>query len=105
LASCKNNAQSNHEALNKLIPHHCHIIYDREQIHLLTNRLVPRDLITFTAGNRIPADVCLFTALDLDIDESSLTGETTEWRKGVAPCLNSTELAESVCVAYMGMLV
>jgi P-type Ca2+ transporter type 2C len=105
LASCKNNTQSNHKALNKLIPHHCHIIRDGEQIHLLANELVPCDLVTFTAGYRIPADVCLFSALDLDIDESGLTGETMERRKGVAPCPNGTELAESVCVVYMGTLV
>jgi P-type Ca2+ transporter type 2C len=93
------------EALNKLVPHHCHIIRDGEQIHLLANELVPGDLVFFTAGDRIPADVRLITALDLEIDESSLTGETTERRKSVTPCPDGTELAERACVAYMGTLV
>lgn len=93
------------EALNKLVPHHCHIIRDGEQIHLLANEVVPGDLITFTTGDRVPADVRLLTALDLEIDESSLTGETTAHRKGVAPCPEGTEMAERSCIAYMGTLV
>ncbi|KAH9036226.1 calcium-transporting ATPase [Lactarius pseudohatsudake] len=44
------------EALNKLVPHHCHIIRDGELIHLLANEVVPGDLVTFTTGDRIPAD-------------------------------------------------
>ena len=93
------------EALNKLVPHHCHIIRDGEQIHLLANELVPGDLVTFTTGDRIPADVRLLTAVDFEVDESSLTGETTAHRKGVAPCLEGTEMAERSCIAYMGTLV
>lgn len=93
------------EALNKLVPHHCHIIRDGEQIHLLANEVVPGDLVIFTTGDRIPADVRLITAIDLDIDESSLTGETTTHRKGVNPCPEGTEMAERTCIAYMGTLV
>ncbi|KAF8262296.1 Ca-transporting ATPase [Lactarius quietus] len=93
------------EALNKLVPHHCHIIRDGEQIHLLANEVVPGDLVTFTTGDRIPADVRLLAAVDLEIDESSLTGETTAHRKSVAPCPEGTEMAERACIAYMGTLV
>jgi Ca2+-transporting ATPase len=93
------------EALNKLVPHHCHIIRDGEQVHLLANEVVPGDLVTFTTGDRIPADVRLLAAVDLEIDESSLTGETTAHRKGVTPCPEGTEMAERTCIAYMGTLV
>ncbi|KAI9510330.1 Ca-transporting ATPase [Russula earlei] len=93
------------EALNKLVPHHCHIIRDGKQLHLLANEVVPGDLITFATGDRIPADLRIVTAVELDIDESSLTGETTARRKEVAPCAESTEMAERSCIAYMGTLV
>ena len=93
------------EALNKLVPHNCHIVRDGEQVHLLANELVPGDLVTFTTGDRIPADVRLLTAIDLEVDESSLTGETTAHLKGVAPCPEGTEMAARTCIAYMGTLV
>ncbi|PYH90654.1 calcium-transporting P [Aspergillus ellipticus CBS 707.79] len=37
--------------------------------------LVPGDLVLFTVGDRIPADIRITAATDLAIDESNLTGE------------------------------
>ncbi|KAJ5297368.1 hypothetical protein N7508_007617 [Penicillium antarcticum] len=37
--------------------------------------LVPGDLVLFTTGDRIPADIRITAATDLSIDESNLTGE------------------------------
>ena len=62
----------------------------------------------------------LITAVDLEVDESSLTGETTARRKDTDPCraqngnahaghIHSTgetvALADRTCIAYMGTLV
>ena len=93
------------ESLNKLVPHHCHIIRDGKQLHLLANEAVPGDLVTFCTGDRIPADLRILSAADLEIDESSLTGETTTRRKDPAPCAEGTEMAERASIAYMGTLV
>ena len=83
-------------------------------------------MVTFTTGDRIPADVRLISAVDLEIDESSLTGETTARRKDVETCQpianghvngqangfghpqaaqEPVALAERSCIAYMGTLV
>src|SRR6266702_5929632 len=88
-------------------PSPLHIIRDGEQIHLLrvANEVVPGDLVTFTTGDRIPVDVRLLTAVDLEVDGRSLTGETTACRNGVASCPESAEMVEGMCIAYMGTLV
>lgn len=39
------------------------------------NELVPGDLVLFTTGDRIPADIRITAATHLSIDESNLTGE------------------------------
>lgn len=100
------------EALNKLVPHHCYLTRDSQTYHILANELVPGDIVTFTVGDRIPADIRLLTAVDLEIDESSLTGETIPARKDIETCTNTNNtsgqavaLAERTCVAYMGTLV
>ncbi|KIP09057.1 hypothetical protein PHLGIDRAFT_68280 [Phlebiopsis gigantea 11061_1 CR5-6] len=109
------------EALNKLVPHHCHLTRDGKTITTLANELVPGDIVTFSTGDRIPADVRLITAVDLEIDESSLTGETTARRKDIETCVSAANgyanggihgvvhepvaLAERSCIAYMGTLV
>ena len=103
------------EALNKLVPHHCHVIRDGQSIHILANELVPGDIITLTTGDRVPADVRLVVAVDLEIDESSLTGETVARKKGTEACVfdvsgtsgqqEPVALADRTCVGYMGTLV
>ncbi|KAF8234424.1 calcium-transporting ATPase [Tricholoma matsutake] len=103
------------EALNKLVPHHCHVLRELETIHVLANELVPGDIVTFSTGDRIPADIRIVFSIDLEIDESSLTGETEARRKGTEICLyentagkpsgDSVALADRTCIAYMGTLV
>jgi Ca2+-transporting ATPase len=42
---------------------------------VIAAQLVPGDLVIFTTGDRIPADIRVTKASDLTIDESNLTGE------------------------------
>ena len=93
------------EALNKLVPHHCHLLRDGRQLHLLANELVPGDIVTFTTGDRVPADVRMLTTVDLEVDESSLTGETDARIKRMEPCAPGVPMAERSSIAHMGTLV
>ena len=80
------------EALNKLVPHFAHLIrgqmdnhYEsvaggkstggRRSITVQASQLVPGDLVLFSTGDRIPADIRITSAAGLSIDESNLTGE------------------------------
>ncbi|KAJ6593200.1 Ca-transporting ATPase [Mycena capillaripes] len=102
------------QALNKLVPHHCHVLREGQTIHILANELVPGDVVTFATGDRIPADVRIVAAIDLEIDESSLTGETEARTKGIETCVygsgmhgsrEAVPLADRGCIAHMGSLV
>jgi P-type Ca2+ transporter type 2C len=95
------------EALNKLVPHHCHLIRDGRKTHTLANELLPGDLVTFGVGDRIPADLRIIQATALEVDESSLTGETVPAGKTASPCPAGTvvPLAERASIAFMGTLV
>lgn len=75
------------EALNKLVPHYCHLIRDGVNSSVLANELVPGDVVTFSTGDRIPADVRICECVSLEVDESTLTGEIKPRRKhaGVVP--------------------
>ncbi|KAF8685752.1 Ca-transporting ATPase [Rhizoctonia solani] len=90
-------------ALNKLVPHHCHILRDGQQVHLLANELVPGDLVTFHVGKS--HILTNNDSLDLEIDESSLTGETHPARKKVDTCPPRAPLGERSSIAFMGTLV
>lgn len=52
--------------------------------------LVPGDLVLFTTGDRIPADIRVTKAADLTIDLSNLTGETEPVRVTAEPLSRKT---------------
>ncbi|KAE9573317.1 Calcium-transporting ATPase 1 [Colletotrichum fructicola] len=52
---------------------------------VMASQLVPGDLVYFTTGDRIPADIRVTKASDLTIDESNLTGENEPVRITAEP--------------------
>lgn len=85
---------------------------------------MPGDIVSLSTGDRVPADLRITSAVDLEIDESSLTGETTARKKDHKTCKlersnaysvntfgddsgsgESVALAERSCIGYMGTLV
>ncbi|KAH9809885.1 hypothetical protein DFH28DRAFT_903681 [Melampsora americana] len=95
-------------ALNKLVPHFCHLTRDGQPQTLLANVLVPGDLVTFSVGDRIPADIRIIKANQLEIDESTMTGETKPVKKHTAPIITTGRLpsiSERANIALMGTLV
>ena len=118
------------EALNRLVPHHAHLIRDvppssaplmnnsttatlgpdieledlaskspssasaaiKASSTVLASELVAGDLVLFTTGDRIPADIRITAATDLTIDESNLTGENEPVAK-YPEALRSTKAA------------
>lgn len=94
------------EALNKLVPEMAHLTRNHATETVLASHLVPGDLVHFSVGDRIPADVRLTEAVHLTIDESNLTGETKPSKKS-ADIVKSpnTSVNERSNIAFMGTLV
>ncbi|PFH60195.1 hypothetical protein XA68_11324 [Ophiocordyceps unilateralis] len=51
-------------------------VLDATSSKVMAAQLVPGDLVLFTTGDRIPADIRVTKSSDLSIDQSNLTGET-----------------------------
>ena len=69
------------EALRKLLPSYAHALRDGERQRVLTEELVPGDVILLEEGDRISADARLVDENELRVDESTLTGESHPVRK------------------------
>ncbi|KAK7203549.1 calcium-transporting ATPase 1 [Myxozyma melibiosi] len=100
------------EALTRLVPHHANLVRGDAVLQVPAASLVPGDLVSFSVGDRIPADVRITTAVHLQIDESSLTGENRPVTKTAEPVDDSRWPAPSVIpvnerhsCAFMGTLV
>ncbi|TDG44991.1 hypothetical protein AWZ03_008613 [Drosophila navojoa] len=96
------------EELKKLVPPECHCLREGRLDTFLARELVPGDVVYLNVGDRVPADVRLFDAVDLSIDESSFTGETEPARKITDVLLNNTNVKDHSNmknIAFMGTLV
>lgn len=70
--------------------------------------LVPGDIVLLEAGDRIPADGRLIEAVNLQIDEAALTGESSAVEKNTGAMDGGDSppsLADRTNVAYMGTAV
>nr|WP_185296244.1 cation-translocating P-type ATPase [Mycolicibacterium litorale] len=67
-------------------------------------RLRPGDVIEVRSGEVVPADVRLTEALNVEVDESSLTGESLPVPKDTDPAPGAP-LAERSCMLYAGSTV
>lgn len=65
------------------------------------DRLVPGDVIRLRAGDVVPADCRLLEATGVEVDESSLTGESLPAAKDPAPVV-AAELADRSSMVYEG---
>lgn len=102
------------EALNRLVPPSAHLTRGSQSSTVLASNLVPGDLVHFSVGDRIPADVRITASAHLEIDESNLTGETIPVHKSTDPVkseysspLNGSGISvgDRTSIAYMGTLV
>ena len=72
---------------------------------LSSTLLVPGDVVLLAAGDKVPADLRLFRAKDLQAIESALTGESTAVAKHREALPEETLLAERANMAYAGTVM
>ncbi len=77
---------------------------DRVQ-SLPVGELVPGDLVLLEAGDRVPADLRLWRARGMLIDEAILTGESIAAEKSEGPVEAVADLGDRSSMAYSGTLV
>ena len=76
------------EALKKMLASYARVIRDGQVIQILTEDLVPGDVMLIAEGDKISADARLIECSDLQVDQSTLTGESNPIRKTADPVLS-----------------
>jgi Ca2+-transporting ATPase len=94
-------------ALKELTAPTAHVIREGLLQEIPATELVPGDVIYFEAGDRIPADMRLFEAKGVYIEESALTGESLPVHKEIQQMNTDEEvsLGDQHNMAFMGTLV
>ncbi|XKE46917.1 cation-transporting P-type ATPase [Halomonas organivorans] len=75
------------------------------QYTLPAEDLVPGDIVLLQAGDRVPADMRLWRARGLQIEEAALTGESVAQEKATDPVADEAVLGDRLGMAYSGTLV
>ncbi|NMD71071.1 cation-transporting P-type ATPase [Bacillus sp. DNRA2] len=69
------------EALKGMLASYARVIRDGKEAQIVTDELVPGDVILLEEGDKISADARLIKSSDLQINQSALTGESNPVRK------------------------
>ena len=94
------------EALRRMAAPSAHALRDGEETVVPARDLVPGDVVLLRAGDRVPADARVTQAVNLSIDESALTGESTAVEKTSVNLDDaSLPLGDRRNMAYAGTLV
>src|SRR5512142_3068525 len=93
-------------ALKKLASPDAQVLRDGHHVSIPSYELVPGDLVFLEAGNFVPADIRLLEAVNLRIEEASLTGESLAVQKNAATVLDkNVPLGDRKNTAFMGTVV
>jgi Ca2+-transporting ATPase len=94
------------EALREMAAPTATAIRGGEEIEIAARELVPGDVIVLQPGDRIPADIRLLEAINLQIEESALTGESVPAEKDEAPLeTDDLPVADRRNMGYAGTAV
>jgi Ca2+-transporting ATPase len=93
------------EALSKAMTSSATVLRGGERRQIPATELVPGDIVILQSGDKIPADLRLLSARELQIDESTLTGESVPVQKQSGLLTLDTLLADRINMAYSSTLV
>lgn len=77
------------EALKKMLPSYVRVVRDGQEQQILAENMVPGDIMLVQEGDKISADARVIASSDLQVNQSTLTGESNPVRKTHDPILKN----------------
>ena len=98
-------AEKSLESLKSLSSPNAKVIRDGQKIEIPSRDVVPGDIVLLEAGDMIVADGRILDNFSLQVNESSLTGESTNVDKQAVDIAEEAPLGDRVNMVYSGSLV
>ncbi len=93
-------------ALKRMAAPETRVLRGGATLSIPARELVSGDLVLLEAGNYVPADMRLIEAINLRVEEASLTGESVPVEKNTAVTLpEAAPLGDRCTMAFMGTMV
>lgn len=91
--------------LKKLIVSKTTVIREGVQMEILSEEIVPGDIVLFEAGDKITADCRILEEENLETNEAALTGESLSVSKKSSPINKEVSLSKKSNMLFMGTQV
>ncbi|WP_338451999.1 calcium-translocating P-type ATPase, SERCA-type [Niallia oryzisoli] len=99
-------AEKSLQALKELSAPQVQVLRDEQWIKAASKEIVPGDILKFSSGDRIGADIRLIDVKSLEIEESALTGESLPVSKTIAALsAENLGIGDMENMAFMGTMV
>lgn len=100
-----NKAEKSLDSLKALSSPHAKVLRDGKKMKIFSKEIVPGDILLLEAGDMIAADGRILDNYSLQVNESSLTGESTNVDKSEDAIEEEVALADRINMVYSGTLV
>ncbi|MBN2457518.1 calcium-translocating P-type ATPase, SERCA-type [Candidatus Woesearchaeota archaeon] len=98
-------AERSIEALKKISALKAVVIRSGKKMRINAEMIVKGDIILLESGNKVPADARIIDSERLELNESSLTGESTPVKKTGKTCKSCTVIADMINMVFSGTVV
>ena len=98
-------AESALAGIRKMLSTDAQVRRDGEWTRVPAEELVPGDVVRVTAGAKVPADLRLFEAANLRVEEAALTGEAVPSTKTIEPVAAGTGIGDRTSMLFSSALV
>ena len=93
------------QSLKKMAGLKSKVLRDGEEVLIDASELTVWDVILLEAGDKIPADGRLFEAVNLEVEEAILTGESLPVEKHIATIEETSTLADMKNMVFSGTMI
>ncbi len=98
-------AEASLNALRKMLATSARVRRNGGLENVLTSQIVPGDVVLVESGDRIPADGRLISAVNLEVEEASLTGESHATTKNLEAVPLDSTIGDRHCAVFMNTTV
>ena len=98
-------AQTSIEALRRISSPKAKVLRDGVRTQIDTVKIVPGDIISLETGDKVPADARLIENVNLQVQESSLTGESIPVEKTIEALAQDLQIGERRNMLFQGTII
>ncbi|SFM79795.1 cation-transporting P-type ATPase [Nitrosomonas communis] len=92
-------------AIRQMLSLDAMVLRDGKRIQIRAEELVPGDIVLLQSGDKVPADLRLFSAKNLRVEEAALTGESEAIEKTTEAVPAQVTIGDRLCMTYSSTLV